>query len=239
MSLEVSAARIDETAATGARTPLRVLVVDDHALVGEGTRRLLELERDMVVVGVARNGIEALELVEREHPGVVLMDIEMPEMDGIEATTRIAADYPEVAVLVLSAYDDDEYVERLVEAGAAGYLLKDVRGDQLIEAIRSVARGDSALHPTIARKVMRSLTPSGHGASGAEVETLSDRELSVLRLAARGLANEAIALQLGISARTAQAHLSNIFGKMHVESRTQAVVEALRRRWIRLEELEP
>ena len=229
----------DDITSTHTATPLRVLIVDDHALVSEGTRRLLELEPDMNVVGIARNGIEALELVERELPSVVLMDIEMPEMDGIEATTRIAAEFPDVSVLVLSAYDDDEYVERLVEAGAAGYLLKDVRGDQLIEAIRSVARGDSALHPTIARKVMRSLTPSGHGAVGNDVDALSDRELSVLRLAARGLANEAIALQLGISARTAQAHLSNIFSKMHVESRTQAVVEALRRRWIRLEELEP
>jgi NarL family two-component system response regulator LiaR len=129
------------------RVPVRVLIVDDHALVSEGTRRLLELEPDMHVVGIARNGIEALELVESERPSVVLMDIEMPEMDGIEATTKIAADFPDVSVLVLSAYDDDEYVERLVEAGAAGYLLKDVRGDQLIEAIRSVARGDSALHP--------------------------------------------------------------------------------------------
>jgi DNA-binding NarL/FixJ family response regulator len=218
---------------------VRVLIVDDHALVSEGTRRLLELEPDMAVVGVARNGIEALELVARERPSVVLMDIEMPEMDGIEATTRITAEFPDVAVLVLSAYDDDEYVERLIEAGAAGYLLKDVRGDQLFEAIRSVARGDSALHPTIARKVMRSFTASNQGSVADDGESLSERELTVLRLAARGLANEAIALALGISARTAQAHLSNVFAKMHVESRTQAVVEALRRRWIRLEELEP
>ena len=235
---EGSAASAGDEPEERIRIPVRVLIVDDHALVSEGTRRLLELEPDMAVVGVARNGVEALELVAREHPSVVLMDIEMPEMDGIEATTRISAEFPDVAVLVLSAYDDDEYVERLVEAGAAGYLLKDVRGDQLFEAIRSVARGDSALHPTIARKVMRSLTASNQGAAD-HGEVLSERELTVLRLAARGLANEAIALELGISARTAQAHLSNVFAKMHVESRTQAVVEALRRRWIRLEELEP
>jgi two-component system, NarL family, response regulator LiaR len=236
---ESSSGRAGNVAPMRSRSPLRVLIVDDHALVSEGTRRLLELEADMHVVGVATNGREAIELVRRESPTVVLMDIEMPEMDGIEATMRIAAEFPGVAVLVLSAYDDDEYVERLVEAGAAGYLLKDVRGDQLVEAIRSVARGDSALHPAIARKVMRSLTPAGHRPVSADLEALSDRELAVLRLTARGLANEAIALELGISARTAQAHLSNIFGKMHVESRTQAVVEALRRRWIRLEELEP
>jgi two-component system, NarL family, response regulator LiaR len=219
--------------------PIRVLIVDDHALVAEGTHRLLDLEADLLVVGVATNGVEALEAVERDRPDVVLMDIEMPEMDGIEATARIAVSFPDTAVLVVSAYDDDEYVERLIQAGARGYVLKDVRGSQLVEAIRSVHHGDSVLHPTIARKVMRSLaSPNGRGTT-PDVDGLSERELSVLRMTARGMSNEAIALDLGISARTVQAHLSNVFDKMQVESRTQAVVEALRRRWIRLEELEP
>jgi DNA-binding NarL/FixJ family response regulator len=167
---------------------------------------------------------------------VVLMDIEMPGMDGIEATARIAEQFPGTAVLALSAYDDDQYVQRLIEAGASGYMLKDVRGGQLIEAIRSVYRGESVLHPSITRKVMRNLAAP---ASRAEhpLDGLSEREISVLRMTALGLGNDAIALELGISVRTVQAHLSNIFDKMGVESRTQAVVEALKRRWIRLEDL--
>jgi len=215
---------------------IRVLIVDDHALVREGTRQLLELEDDLQVVGVAANGIEALDLVTETHPDVVLMDIEMPEMDGIEATARIAAEFPRTSVLALSAYDDDQYVQRLIEAGAVGYMLKDVRGGQLIEAIRSVHRGESVLHPSITRKVMRNLaTPSVR--ADHQLDGLSDREIAVLRMTARGLGNDAIALELGISVRTVQAHLSNIFDKMGVESRTQAVVEALKRRWIRLEDL--
>ncbi|MEI7925855.1 MAG: response regulator transcription factor, partial [Chloroflexota bacterium] len=123
-------------AGTGAQSaPIRVLIVDDHALVREGTRQLLELEDGLLVVGVAANGVEALRQVEENHPDVVLMDIEMPEMDGIEATARIAAQFPGTAVLALSAYDDDQYVQRLIEAGAVGYMLKDVRGGQLIDAL--------------------------------------------------------------------------------------------------------
>ncbi|MGE3857739.1 MAG: response regulator [Dehalococcoidia bacterium] len=217
------------------QAPIRVLIVDDHALVREGTRQLLELEDGLLVVGVAANGVEALRQVEATHPDVVLMDIEMPEMDGIEATARIAADHPETHVLALSAYDDDQYVERLIEAGATGYMLKDVRGGQLIDAIRTVHRGESVLHPSIARKVMRNLaSPARHE---HPADGLSEREIAVLRMAALGHGNDAIALDLGISVRTVQAHLSNIFDKMGVESRTQAVVEALKRRWIRLEEL--
>ncbi|MFA7250233.1 MAG: response regulator transcription factor [Dehalococcoidia bacterium] len=217
-------------------SPIRVLVVDDHTLVREGTRQLLELEAGIEVVGVAGNGAEALRMVGETHPHVVLMDIEMPEMDGIEATARIAAEYPGTAVLVLSAYDDEQYVQRLIEAGALGYTLKDVRGGQLIESIRSVYRGESVLHPAIARKVMHSLSAPANRMQRAN-EALSDRELAVLRMAGRGLGNDAIALQLGISVRTVQAHFSNIFAKLDVESRTHAVVEALKRRLIRLNDL--
>ncbi len=219
--------------------PIRIVIAEDHAFVQEGTRRLLEREPDMQVAGVAVDGATAVALTERLRPNVVLMDIAMPGMDGIEATRRIRASCPDIPVLILSAYDDDQYVFALVEAGAAGYLLKDVSGDQLVDAIRAVTRGESVLHPTIAGKIMRRMARSDPPQPANPVDTLSERELAVLRLAARGLGNDAIALQLQLSPRTVQAHLSHIFAKMRVSSRTQAVVEALRRNWISLEELDP
>ena len=218
---------------------IRIVIAEDHAFVQEGTRRLLEREPDMEVVGTASDGAEAVELTERLHPSIVLMDIAMPEMDGIEATRRIRVCCPDMPVLILSAYDDDQYVFALVEAGAAGYLLKDVSGEQLVDAIRAVTRGESVLHPTIAGKIMRRMARAEPLQPTEPIDTLSTRELAVLRLAARGLGNDAIALQLQLSPRTVQAHLSHVFSKMRVSSRTQAVVEALRRNWIRLEELDP
>ncbi len=217
--------------------PIRIVIAEDHAFVMEGTRRLLNMEPDMEVVGEASDGEQAIALVERLNPTIVLMDIAMPNVDGIEATRRIRAARPSLPVLILTAYDDDEYVFALVEAGAAGYLLKDIRGDQLVESIRAVSRGESVLHPAVARKVMRRVGGSA-GEPPSPAEPLSSRELEVLRLAASGLGNDAIALRLELSARTVQAHLSHIFTKMGVSSRTQAVISALRHGWIRLEELE-
>ena len=216
--------------------PIQVLLVEDHAFVQEGTRRLLEREPDMCVVGEAGDGAVAVAMVSELDPSLVLMDIAMPEMDGIEATRRIRALKPDLPILILSAYDDDEYVFALVEAGAAGYLLKDIRGDQLVDAIRAVSRGESVLAPTIARKVMRRL--GGRRDDGPQPESLSDREIEVLRLAAAGDGNEAIALRLGVSPRTVQAHLSNVFSKLGVGSRTQAVIVALRRGLLQLDEIE-
>jgi DNA-binding NarL/FixJ family response regulator len=220
-------------------TPIRIVIAEDHAFVQEGTRRLLEREPDIEVAGVAADGAVAVALTERLRPNLVLMDIAMPGMDGIAATRRIRASCPDIPVLILSAYDDDQYVFALVEAGAAGYLLKDVSGDQLVDAIRAVTRGESVLHPTIAGKIMRRIARADPPRTAEATDTLSARELAVLRLAARGLGNDAIALELQLSPRTVQAHLSHIFAKMRVSSRTQAVVEALRRDWIRLEELDP
>jgi two-component system, NarL family, response regulator LiaR len=220
-----------------AEAPIRIVIAEDHAFVQEGTRRLLDMEPDMHVIGVAPDGVEAIEIVERLDPTLVLMDISMPRMDGIEATRRIRAMKPELPILILSAYDDDQYVFALVEAGAAGYLLKDIRREELVDAIRSVSRGESVLHPTIARKVMQRF--GGYrGDQQSATDTLTEREVEVLRLAAGGAGNDAIALELGVSARTVQSHLSNVFAKLGVGSRTQAVIAALRQGLIRLEEIE-
>jgi DNA-binding NarL/FixJ family response regulator len=216
---------------------IRLLIAEDHAFVREGTSRLLELEPDMTVVGEARDGLEAVELVERLNPTLVLMDIAMARMDGIEATRQIRVHRPDLPVLILSAYDDDQYIFALVEAGAAGYLLKDIRQEELVAAIRAVNRGESVLHPTIARKIMLRLGGRSEPPA-ATVETLSDRETEVLRLAAGGASNAAIALRLEVSPRTVQAHLSNVFAKLGVGSRTQAVIAALRTGVIELEHIE-
>lgn len=218
--------------------PIRIVIAEDHAFVQEGTRRLLEIEPDMEVIGTAQDGISAIELVEQLDPTLVLMDISMPRMDGIEATRRIRAMKPGLPVLILSAYDDDQYVFALVEAGAAGYLLKDIRREELVDAIRAVNRGESVLHPTIARKVMQRFGGYRDGDRQDAKDALTEREIEVLRLAAAGAGNDAIALELGVSARTVQSHLSNVFSKLGVGSRTQAVIAALRQGVIRLEEID-
>lgn len=199
---------------------ITVLLVDDHALVREGTRELLEREPDIKVVGEAADGEEAVRLAASLSPKVVTMDVSMPGMNGIEATARIKRACPHVAVLALTAYDDDPYVFALLDAGADGYLLKSARGSELVSAIRAVARGETVLDAAITAKVVkRALRP----------EALSHREIEVLKLAARGLGNKEIASRLGISVRTVQAHLYNIFGKLGVASRTQAVIKAARK----------
>jgi DNA-binding NarL/FixJ family response regulator len=216
---------------------IRILMADDHVFVREGTRELLEREEDMEVIAEAGDGEAAVQLAIEKKPDLVLMDIAMPKLGGVEATRQIKAECPGTAILVLTAYDDDQYVFALLEAGAAGYLLKNVRAGELINAIRSVHAGESILHPTIARKVIDRLS---RGAKKAEedgvLSELTDRELDVLKLAARGLSNRDIAVQLSVSNRTVQAHLSTIFNKMQVGSRTEAVVLALRRGWIDLED---
>ncbi len=216
---------------------ITILMADDHDLVREGTRDLLEREDDLLVVGEAGDGREAVRLAAKHHPDVALMDIDMPRLNGIEATKEIKAISPSTAVLILTAYDDDQYVFALIEAGAAGYLLKNVRGRELVAAIRSVHAGESALHPVIARKVLNHFTGRvAHPGEESRTEQLSDRELEVLRLAAKGMTNRDIARDLHLSERTIQAHLSTIFTKMQVGSRTEAVVQALREGWITLDE---
>lgn len=219
---------------------IRILLADDHALVREGTRELLDREPDMQVVAEAGDGDEAVRLTAAHQPDVALLDIAMPRLGGIEATRQIKNLAPATAILILSAYDDDEYVFALLEAGASGYLLKNVRGRDLVEAIRSVHAGESVLHPVIARKVIeRVVQPPPSGQTQEELELLTERELEVLRQAARGRSNRDIAADLCLSTRTVQTHLSTVFAKMQVGSRTEAVVQALQRGWLTLEDTLP
>lgn len=216
---------------------IRVLVADDHAIVREGTRRVIESESDIDVVGEASDGEEAVSQATRLQPDVAIIDIAMPKLNGIEATRQIKALLPATAVLILTAYDNDQYIFSLLEAGAAGYLLKNVRGSELVEAIRSVHSGESVLHPAIARKVLQRFVPSIQEAKGGTPDRLSQRELEVLKLAAKGMSNKDIADKLYLSVRTVQAHLANIFGKLQVGSRTEAILHGLKEGWFSLEDV--
>jgi len=217
---------------------IRILIADDHAVVREGTRKILAGESDMEVVAEAADGAEAVRLTESSKPDVAIIDIAMPVVDGVEATRQIKQLYPGVSVLILSAYDDDQFVFGLLEAGAAGYLLKSVRAHELVNAVRQVYSGESVLHPTIARKVLnRFVTTTEEHTRQKATDVLSEREMDVLKLAANGLSNQNIADELCLSLRTVQAHLGHIFNKMQVGSRTEAVVHALKEGWITLNDI--
>lgn len=216
---------------------IKILLAEDHAVVRQGTRNLLEQQPDLEVVAEASNGKEAVQLALRERPDVVIMDFAMPELNGIEATRQIKAVAPAIAILVLTAYDSDQYVFAFLEAGAAGYLLKDVSVDKLVDAIRAVHAGESVLHPAITRKVInRFAQPEGTHQTKDGWDQITERELEVLGLAARGMSNRDIARELLISVRTVQTHLSNIFNKMGVGSRTEAVMHGLKKGLLSLED---
>ena len=205
---------------------IRVLVADDHAIVRKGIRALLATEPDIEVVGEAENGREAVTEAERLQPDVILMDLVMPEVDGIEAIRRITGRQPEARILVLTSFAADDKVFPAIKAGALGYLLKDSGPEELVQAIHQVYRGESSLHPTIARKLLHELSrPSERPPTP---EPLTEREVEVLRLVARGQSNQEIADQLVISEATVRTHMSNILGKLHLASRTQAALYALR-----------
>lgn len=217
---------------------IKILIADDHAFVREGTRRILEQEPDLEVVAEAGDGEEAVRLASDLKPDVAIIDVAMPKLDGIEATRRIKALCPAVAVLVLSAYDDDQFVFGLLEAGAAGYLLKSVRGREIVDAIRAVDAGESVLHPSVARKVLnRFASVSSRAQRKKPLELLTDREMEVMRLVTKGLSNKDIADELCLSVRTVQGHLANIFNKLRVSSRTEAVVHALKEGWVTLDDV--
>jgi NarL family two-component system response regulator LiaR len=184
----------------------------------------------MQVVGEARDGDEAVRLIENLKPDVAILDISMPKLSGIEVTRKIKPRFPSTAVLILTAYDNDEYVFALLEAGAAGYLLKDSRGREIVEAVRAVHSGESVLHPSIARKVIRrAIARSTESSEGKSTIELSGRELEILKLAAKGLSNKDIAEALCISIRTVQGHVNGIFGKLSVGSRTEAIFQSVKR----------
>ncbi len=208
---------------------IRVLLADDHVVVRKGVREFLEEEPDIKVVGEAGDGQQAVDMALALQPDVVVMDIQMPVLSGADATRRIRATAPNVRVLVLTAYDDDPYIFGLLEAGATGYVLKTAESREIIRAIRATAAGQAMTDPAItARLIARMSRPVGSS------ETLSERELDVLRLAARGLTNKQISRDLAISDRTVQNHLANIYAKLQVASRTEAVTVALQRGLIRL-----
>ncbi|MBN1811518.1 MAG: response regulator transcription factor [Anaerolineae bacterium] len=218
---------------------IKVMLVEDHVLVREGTREMLDQEEDLQVVAEAGDGEQGVRLAVEHRPDIIIMDIAMPKLNGIKATRQIKAANPATSVLVLTAYDDDQYVFAFLEAGAAGYLLKDVSTNDLIQAIRAVHAGESVLHPAIARKVINYFAryPDEKRDEKSEpLERLTDREMEVLRLAGKGMTNREIASDLAISIRTVQVHLSNIFGKLSVGSRTEAVLYALRQGWLTLED---
>jgi len=216
---------------------IRILIAEDHAIVREGTRHVLEQEPDFEVVAEAGDGEEAVRLANIFKPDVALIDIVMPKLNGVEATKQIKVSCPETAVLILSAYDDDEFVLSLIEAGAAGYLLKSVRGHELVAAIRTVRSGEPVFHPSIMLKVLGHLRPGENvPAERIGFEQFSEREKEILILATKGLSNKDIAERLALSVRTVQAHFTNVFKKLQVASRTEAVLYGLREGWLSLDD---
>jgi len=209
---------------------IRVLLVDDQALFREGLETLLSVHKDIQVVGQASNGQEAVEVAASVRPDVVLMDVRMPVLNGVRATRRLKKALPQCRVIVLTTFDDDEYVFDALRAGAVGYLLKDVASAQLIEAIRAAARGESILEPSVAAKVIAEFTRVSSMVPSAQmeqlVEPLSERELEILGLIARGASNKEIADQLFIAEGTVKNHVTHILGKLGVRDRTQAALKA-------------
>ena len=223
---------------------IRVLIVDDHAIVRDGICALLATKPDIEVVGEAGNGREAVSKAQSLLPDVILMDLMMPEMDGIEAIRRIVAQQPRARILVLTSFAADDKVFPAIKAGAMGYLLKDSESEDLVRAIHQVYRGESSLHPQIARKLLQELSsppqppPTPEPVSGPTVDPLTEREVQVLQLLARGLSNQEIADQLVIVEGTVRAHVSNILSKLHLVSRTQATLYALREGLASLDDIE-
>jgi DNA-binding NarL/FixJ family response regulator len=215
------------------RRKTRILLADGHHIVRQGIRRIFEGEPDLEVVGETDNGLDAVRLARELRPDIILMEARMPKLDGVEVTRRIKAELPEAAVLILTTCNDEEYIVGLFAAGAAAYLLKSAQGEELVQAIRSVRAGDFVCDPALAQRLFKRTARLPMAVNSAE--HLTRRELDVLKLTARGLSNQKIAAQLGIGDRTVKQHLMNIYGKMGVNSRMEAVSRALREGWIDLD----
>lgn len=214
---------------------IRIMIVDDHTVVRDGLSAMLGRQEDFTVVGEAENGLEAIEKTKDLNPDVILMDLRMPELTGVEAMRRIREDDPDAKFIVLTTFDSDEYIFDAIEAGAKGYLLKDASRDDLFKAVRAVHRGESLIEPGVAAKILDRLAQlSRRSAEPASVDVLSERELEVLQLMAKGSANKEIAASLSISESTVKTHVANIFQKLEVNHRTEAVTQALQKGIIKL-----
>jgi DNA-binding NarL/FixJ family response regulator len=206
---------------------IRVLLADDHALVREGTAELLERAGGIRVVGQAADGVEALGLLQSLQPDVLLLDLAMPGLDGLEVARRARELAPRTAIVALTAHDEQPYVLAMLDAGAVGYLSKSSRGQQVVQAVRAAAAGETVFSGDIAASLTR------RALHGSEPGSLTPREMDVLRAAARGLGNKQIAVELNMSARTVQTHLTRVFAKLGVSSRTEAVLHAVQQGWAR------
>ena len=203
-----------------------ILIADDQAMVRSGFRLILESEPDLQVVGEAENGREAVRLAKRDKPAVVLMDVRMPVMDGLEATREITATVPDTKVIVLTTFDLDDYVYGALRAGASGFLLKDAEGDQLIEAVRVIANGDAIIAPSITKRLISEFADRPEAGNAEGLDQLTEREVDVLRLVAKGMSNAEIGEELFVSETTVKTHVSHILTKLHLRDRVQAVVAA-------------
>jgi NarL family two-component system response regulator LiaR len=216
----------------------RILIADDHPLLREALCQVFSSQKDIEIVGEAGNGKEAIDLASQLKPDILIMDIMMPKFDGLEASRQIKRISPNTAILILTAYDDDNYVLGLLEAGATGYLMKSAKGQDLVEAVRAVRAGESVLHPKIIEKLLKqAMIKPVETAEHKMKDLLSDREMEMLKLLATGMSNKEIAGKLYLSLRTVKAHMSNIFTKMNVASRSEALVEALRKGLLTLEDI--
>ena len=213
---------------------ITILIVDDHAIVREGIRAFLDIQTDWKVVGVAESGEAATRVAAELVPDIILMDLMMPGMDGVEATRRLKQISPHSQIIVLTSFHDDEHIFPALRAGALSYILKDIPPDEMAEVVRKATRGEAVLHPQVAARVVQELRGTRHAAPNPFVD-LSGRELEVLRLIAGGLSNSEIAARLVISEKTVKGHLSNILGKLHLMDRTQAAVFAWQQGLIRRE----
>ena len=213
--------------------PVTVIIADDHPIVRQGLATVVNQEEDLKVVGQAGDGFEAVSLATKLGPDIVLMDLQMPGMDGVEAIKKIKEEAPDIGIIILTTFDTDEYIFRGIEAGAQGYLLKDSPPEEVLEAIRAVHRGESVVEPRVATKLLQRFSQLSRSPA-VEAGGLSEREIEVLQLAAEGAGNKAIAARLVIGESTVKTHLIHIFNKLGVKDRTEAVTQAARRGIIKL-----